>query len=299
MEFEPLDLKHQAVFKKYEHLGNPLSSVQNFTALYMWKDALGFEIFDAGEILYMRRTKPPVFGFLPPLTLKEEDLPTAVATLRQYARDHDFPCEIIDAESWLIDLLSAQGIPFQADEDRDNSEYVYLGEKLRTLSGKKMHRKKNHYNHFVKNQSYEVRPLAGNTKAALVMAQRWLEGKESDYTIGELQGIELIFQNLDQLPVKGITVFVDGVCQAFTISEDLDEKHVLVHVEKANDEINGMFTFVNSENQRVNHPEAELVNREQDLGIEGLRKAKLSWRPVDMVEKYRIHICPEEKPALA
>ena len=77
LEFEQLDLKHQAVFEKYKHRGNPLSSVQNFTALYMWKDALGFEIFDAGDILYMRRTQPPVCGFLPPLTLRDEDISKA------------------------------------------------------------------------------------------------------------------------------------------------------------------------------------------------------------------------------
>lgn len=289
MEFEKLDLKHQAVFDKYEHLGDPISSVQNLTALYMWRDALGIEVCEVGEILFLRRTQPPVIGFLPPLTLNEADLPMAIAAMRQYADDHDFPCQIIDAEAWLLDQLKEQEIPFAADEDRDNSEYIYSAEKLRDLSGKKMHRKKNHYNHFVKNTNYEVRPLAGNTGAALCMAKRWLNGKESDYTLGELAGIELVFRNIDQLPVKGVTVFIDGVCQAFTISEDLNAEDVLVHVEKANDEVTGLFTFVNSENQRVNHPLALRVNREQDLGIEGLRKAKLSWRPIAMIDKYRIH----------
>ena len=153
-----------------------------------------------------------------------------------------------------------------------------------------MHRKNNHYIHFVKNQNYEIRPLAGNAKPALAMAHRWLQGKEYAYTIGELQGIALIFENLDSLPLKGLTVFVDGVCQGFTISEDVGENDVLVHVEKASDEIPGLFTFVNSENQRINHPNADLVNREQDLGLEGLRKAKLSWRPVDMINKFMVRL---------
>lgn len=291
MEFEKLDLKHQAIFNQYRHLGNPISSVQNFVALYMWKDALGIEICVTENIVYFRRTMPPVFGFLPPLTKKDEDIITAVDEMKRFSKINNYPCQIIDAEQWLLNQLERNHIPFQAEEDPDNSEYLYSGPKLRTLSGKKMHSKKNHYNRFVKNHHYEVKLLEGNTKAALAMAKRWLEGRESEYTIGELEGIQLSFENMKHLPIKGITVFVDGVCQAFTISEDMPEKGVLVHVEKANDDIPGMFTFVNSENQKVNHPDAELVNREQDLGIEGLRKAKLSWKPCGMVDKFVVELC--------
>ncbi|UUM12548.1 phosphatidylglycerol lysyltransferase domain-containing protein [Clostridiaceae bacterium HFYG-1003] len=293
MEFEKLDLKHQAIFDRYRHLGNPLSSVQNFTALYMWKDALGIEICDTGSIVYFRRTVPPIFGFLPPLTSTDQEIVRAVREMKQFSQEHEFPCQIIDAEQWIIDQLARYDIPHEVIEDRDNSEYLYSGEKLRTLSGKKMHSKKNHYNHFVKNQNYEIRPLKGNTGAALAMTKRWLEGRESPYTLGELEGIRLAFEHLEALPVKGITVFVDGVCQAFTISEDLTEDAVLVHVEKASDEVNGLFTFVNSENQKINHPDAVTVNREQDLGIEGLRKAKLSWKPIGMVDKFIVRLCSQ------
>lgn len=286
MEFEKLDLKHQKTFEKYKHLANPVASVHNFTALYMWADALGIEVWDSGTTLFLRRVLPPVSGFLPPLTLEEDGLGQALEDMRAYSLANNFPLQIIDVEKWFLEKLDQLGITYEAEEDPDNSEYLYDGEKLRNLSGKKMHSKKNHYNNFTKNQNYEVKPLAGNTKAALGMARRWLTGKESDYTVGELTGIELTFQHMDLLPVKGITVFVDGVCQAFTICEDTTDKSVLVHVEKANDEITGMFTFVNSENMRINHPDAEIVNREQDLGIEGLRKAKLSWKPLGMVDKY-------------
>lgn len=252
----------------------------------MWKDALGIEIYDSGKTLFMRRIMPPVFGFVPPLCLADADLEQALEDMKTYALAHDYPLQIIDAENWFLEKLEQHKVPFQAEEDRDNSEYLYEGEKLRNLSGKKLHSKRNHYNNFTKNQNYEIRPLEGNTKAALCLAKRWLEGKESDYTVGELAGIESTFQHMDVLPIKGITVFVDGVCQAFTICEDTTDKSVLVHVEKAGDGISGLFTFVNSENLKINHPHAEIINREQDLGIEGLRKAKLSWRPISMIDKY-------------
>ncbi len=289
MEFEKLDLKHKEMFEKYHHIGDPLSSVVSFTAHYMWKDGLNTEIYESDNVLYMRRVEPPIVGFLPPLTLSDDDLPGAIEKMAHFADTHSYPRTIIDAEQWLLDKLTKYGIPHTFSEDPDNSEYLYSAEKLRTLSGKKFHGKKNHYNRVGKNQNYEVRPLAGNTEAPLNMARRWLEGKESPYTRGELIGIDLAFQNMDLLPIKGITVFVDGVCQAFTVCEDVTDKAVLVHTEKANDDIPGLFTFVNSENQKVNHPHAEIVNREQDLGIEGLRKAKKSWRPIGMVDKFMIH----------
>lgn len=289
MEFEKLDLKHKEMFEKYNHIGDPLSSVGSFTAHYMWKDGLDTEIYDSGSVLYMRRVEPPIVGFLPPLALDDDDLPEAIEAMANYAETHGYPRTIIDAEQWFLDKLKNYEIAHTFTEDPDNSEYLYSAEKLRTLSGKKFHSKKNHYNRFVKNQNYDVRPLKGHTEAALNMARRWLEGRESPYTKGELIGIDLAFQNIDILPITGITVFVDGVCQAFTVCEDITDKAVLVHTEKANDDIPGLFTFVNSENQKVNHPHAEIVNREQDLGIEGLRKAKKSWRPIGMVDKFIIN----------
>lgn len=288
MDFEKLDLKHKDMFEKYHNIGNPLSSVRSFTAHYMWKDGLDTEIYESDNVLFMRRIEPPTVGFLPPLTLNDDDLPSALLKMANYADDQGYPRTIIDAEQWFLDKLIKYEIPHTFTEDLDNSEYLYSAEKLRTLSGKKFHGKKNHYNNFVKNQNYEVRPLKGNTDAALNMARRWLEGKEAPYTKGELIGIDLAFKNMDILPITGITVFVDGVCQAFTVCENLTDKAVLVHTEKATDDIRGLFTFVNSENQRVNHPHAEIVNREQDLGIEGLRKAKMSWRPIGMVDKFLI-----------
>ncbi|NLB22448.1 MAG: DUF2156 domain-containing protein, partial [Clostridium sp.] len=96
--------------------------------------------------------------------------------------------------------------------------------------------------------------------------------------------------HLDLLPIKGLAFFIDGVCQAFTITEDMPNNNVLVHVEKANDDFHGLYSFINSESQRILHPNAEIVNREQDMGIEGLRKAKLSWRPIGMVDKFTIKL---------
>lgn len=290
MDFEKLDLKHKDLFEKYKKYSNPIASVHNFTALYMWKDALGIEVCEEDGVLYMRRTMPPVFGFLPPLTMDDMKLPEAVNKMKKFAEENNYPARIIDAENWVENKLIEQGIPHAVADDRDNSEYLYDGDRLRNLSGKKMHSKKNHYNNFVKNNIFTIRDLKESKTAVVEMAKRWLKGKESPYTIGELEGIKFTLENSDLLPIKGIAVFINGRCEAFTISEDTGEDSVLVHIEKANDDITGMFTFVNSENIKINHPNATIINREQDLGIEGLRKAKESWKPVGMVDKLIIEL---------
>lgn len=289
LNFEKLDLEHLPLFQQYKHLANPISSVHNFTAVYSWRKGFGMEICHEGNALILRRTTEPLIGYLPVLAESDEDFINAIKNLETHSKKTGYPFQFVEAEEWFLKRLDSLNISYEKEYDQDSSEYLYLGEKIRTLSGKKMHSKKNHYNRFVKNINYEVKNLKDHQQEALDMGYRWLADKEDEHTRLELEGMKDIFKHMDVLPVKGITVFVDGICQGFTISEDV-EGGAIVHIEKANDEIRGMFTFVNSENQKINHPEAELVNREQDLGIEGLRKAKLSWKPTAMVDKYTVKI---------
>ena len=289
MIFDKLDLKHKELVEKYNKFANPLSSVHNFTAIYTWKDPLDIEICEEEGILYLHRNKPE-FGFLPPLMEDWSRIGEAVKKMKNYSYEKGFKPVVIDAEQYFIDRLNDSSIEFRSEEDRDNSEYVYDVQKLKRLSGKKYHGKKNHYNHFIKNLNYEVKDLKDSFEDALRVGKKWIEGKETDYTLGELKGIHDAFENFDLLNLKGIAVYVDGVCEAFTISEDIPNNNVLIHIEKANDLINGVYTFVNSMNLQVNHPDSVKVNREQDLGIEGLRKAKLSWKPIEMVDKFKIYL---------
>lgn len=298
LEFRKLRLEDRFIFEKYKKEVDPVSSVQNFTALYMWKDVSGLEICEEDNILYLKSTKPPDLAFLPPLTKDPKDLVKALLRLKEYSKENNFPFHIIEAEKWFIEHLTEEvkevfPCKYRIYSDHDNSEYLYDGSKLRTLSGRKMHSKKNHYNNFIKNYKYEVRDLWSSVDEVLEMNERWLVGKESFDTLGEYEGVKLILSQPEVFKpiVKGIAVFVDGVCEGFTISEDTSKESVLVHVEKANDEISGLFAFINSENNKLNHPHAKTVNREQDLGIEGLRKAKESWKPIGFIEKFFIKFC--------
>lgn len=182
---------------------------------------------------------------------------------------------------------------FEVIEDRDSSDYIYDAEKLRTLSGRKYHSKKNHYNAFMKEYEgrFEYRRLdTPDFKEAIDLMERWAEDKEKDMTlVGERLAVEKVFRNygcLRETKVGGI--YIDGRLEAFTFGDALNPDTVDVHVEKANPEIRGLYTVINKLFLENEFPQMDFVNREEDLGLEGLRQAKLSYKPVKLVEKFTL-----------
>ena len=126
------------------------------------------------------------------------------------------------------------------------------------------------------------------------MLKSWMKDKESqsadDGIDDEFVGIKKIFDNYDILSedVKVGGVYIDGKLEAFSIGEKLTDNMVVVHIEKANAEIRGLYPYINQQFLVNEFSDVEFVNREEDLGIEGLRKAKLSYHPCRFVEKYTV-----------
>ena len=106
----------------------------------------------------------------------------------------------------------------------------------------------------------------------------------------ELIGIKKLFANFDiikdRLKIAGI--FIDGKLEAFTMGEYINPNMALIHIEKANPMIRGLYPYINKQFLVNEFSDVEFVNREEDLGIEGLRKAKLSYHPVKFIEKYTV-----------
>lgn len=179
---------------------------------------------------------------------------------------------------------------FELEYDRDQADYVYESEKLATLAGKKLHAKRNHINKFKKlypNWSYE-RLNDDNVEECFQMALQWRNqnGCDEDAQKNAEMCVTLnalrLYKELDQ---KGGVLRVDGKVVAFTIGEELCEDTFVVHIEKAFSDIEGAYPMINQ--QFVEHEgiHYQYINREDDAGSEGLRKAKLSYRPVFLVEK--------------
>ena len=180
-------------------------------------------------------------------------------------------------------------------EQEDLKDYLYDGEALRTLAGKKLHKKKNHLNAFVKEYKgrYEYRKLCcPDRQDVWQFLDLWREQKGDnveEHLDYEVKGIHEILKNCSSLSIRMGGIYIDGNLEAFTIgSYNAREDMAIIHIEKANPEIRGLYQFINQQFLVHEFADTSLVNREDDLGLEGLRKAKLSYNPIGYARKYQV-----------
>lgn len=180
---------------------------------------------------------------------------------------------------------------YEIEYDPDAADYVYESEKLATLSGKKLHGKRNHINKFkaMYDGRWSYEPMArDNLEECFQMALKWRndngcnddEEKNAEMCV-TLNALRLF----EELELTGGILRLDGEIIAFTLGEPVCSDTFVVHIEKAFADIQGAYPMINQqfvEHECMAYP---YVNREEDTGSEGLRKAKLSYRPVFMVEK--------------
>jgi Uncharacterized conserved protein len=179
---------------------------------------------------------------------------------------------------------------FQVEYDRDAADYVYESERLISLAGKKLHGKRNHINRFKENYpewSYE-RITEENTAECMEMAEQWRVQNHCSER-GEMHDEFCVTMNAlkyrKELELQGGLIRADGRVVAFSIGEPCGEDMFVVHIEKAFADVQGAYPIINQ--QFVEHEAAgyRYINREEDTGEEGLRKAKLSYDPVFLMEK--------------
>ena len=173
--------------------------------------------------------------------------------------------------------------------DRDNSDYIYLTEDLVTLSGSKLHGKKNHLNKFIKTYDFFYEKIREeNIDECLKMKEEWAKekGMEDDEFRQELHVIDRAFDAYDKFDFRGGLIRIDGKVAAFTFGEPVSSDTFVTHFEKAYEDIPGLYQAINQQFAANELSDYKYVNREDDVGIEGLRRAKLSYKPVMMCDKY-------------
>ena len=174
--------------------------------------------------------------------------------------------------------------------DRGHSDYIYLLENLSFLKGKKYHKKKNHLNSFIKNNEFTYEAISSeNIVECIDMKNRWLAAREvMSPSLGvESAAIEYALNNFEKFGFVGGLIRVGGVVKAFTLGERLLEDTFVTHFEKAEDDIRGLYTIINQQfAEKMLLGNYTYVNREEDMGIEGLRQAKMTYNPEMIYDKY-------------
>lgn len=178
---------------------------------------------------------------------------------------------------------------FEITEVRDGFDYIYLTEKMTKLAGKKLHGKRNHIARFKEN-NWTYEPMTSeNKRDCLKMNDLWcdkLRCKWNQDMEDEFCAVTEAIENFEELGFVGGVLRVDGEIVAFTIGEPLNEDTFVVHIEKAFSEIQGTYPMINQQFIEHECQGFTYVNREEDTGAEGLRKAKLSYYPEILLEKY-------------
>jgi hypothetical protein len=175
---------------------------------------------------------------------------------------------------------------------RDHFDYVYLRDDLVNLAGNRYRSKRNHINQLLRTYSYQYSDLApDHIRDCIELQEKWcmLRRCEDDLNLlGEWDAVKEILGSYESLDVQGGVVTIENKVMAFTIGQMLNDDTAVVHIEKADPEIPGLYPVINQQFCENNWKNVRYINREQDLGMPGLREAKLSYYPDHMVKKFRI-----------
>ncbi|MCH3963157.1 MAG: phosphatidylglycerol lysyltransferase domain-containing protein [Clostridium sp.] len=296
LEFNPLTMEDKSFFDNYLHDYNFTTCEYSFTTLLIWRKACDISYTVIDDVLVLRKMGfDGNYYFMQPIGYTKENLKNVVELLKEYSSSNNMPYLFGDAEeSFLEDLKDIYGNNIIVKEDVDNFDYLYDTQKLTTLSGKKLHSKKNHYNKFIKTYNYATKDFfePGVKEDCMKAAKLWYDMKNSDnkYLYYELEGIKEISSNMKQLNLEAMAVYVDNEISAFTIGEKVNPDMGIIHIEKGITNVNGIYTFVNKTFVENYLQDVKYINREQDLGLEGLIKAKKSYHPIKMAKKYCIRV---------
>ncbi|MBR2283063.1 MAG: DUF2156 domain-containing protein [Ruminococcus sp.] len=220
------------------------------------------------------------------------DIRELFAEMRSFAEARGYPLRVYGAAKDSLDML--HGLfpgEFTAEPDRDNSDYIYRVSDLAQLPGRKYHGKRNHLARF-RELEYEYAPItdknADECIVFLTQTYNGLDDKSDRGILAEQFAIDTFFRYFGVLGLKGGVISCGGKTAAVTIGEPLNSDTFCVHIEKADTSYNGIYAGINSYFVQSEMTGFEYVNREEDMGIEGLRKAKLSYHPAYLLEKYII-----------
>jgi len=176
-------------------------------------------------------------------------------------------------------------------EYRDNADYVYLTEKLRSFSGKKLQRKRNHLNAFYKmyEQHFVYESMNGeNALECISFLRDWKEEDKDEFLDEERRGTERLLTLWDLLPAKGGIIRIDGKIKAFIVGSVLSERMCQINIEKADNNYRGLYQAILKEFLDREFLEYTYINREDDMGKENIRQAKMAYYPEFLIMKYRL-----------
>ena len=297
--FEKLQLSQKNLVDRYLQEAGKETCEYSFANLFLWGRKKIAER-DGFLLIQSRFDRKTVYIF----PVGQGNLKAALDTLIHDAQMRGIPCclaALTEKECQMVEQLYPGQFSFYCE--RDSYDYIYAIDALADLKGRKLQKKRNHLNRFEQEHpDAKIVPLdESNRVAAFMLAEQWYENRtaadpDHDYHL-EHQALHRAFAFYAQLGMEGVVLMEHGKILAFAMGSRLNRDTFDIHFEKALDANDSAYAAINrgfARYLREKYPEIKWLNREDDLGIEGLRKAKLSYYPDHMVEKCWAELREEE-----
>lgn len=303
-EFKKIALSDGERLRKYLVSDNTLCCEFSFGNNILWNPDQKLEFEFINDVLIYRMIFDDEITYCTPDF--KEHAKCVIEFIEQDAKTIGKPFSITCLNEEMTKQIE-QALPghYRFETNRDKCDYIYLTEKMMKLSGKDLHKKKNHLNKFLKSYEFTYETIDdSNKKDCLMMKSEWLESKvaaieeqaKEDDSIDadevkstlyiDSKAINDALEHFDEFQFVGGLIRIDGKVVAFTIGERLSSNAFVTHFEKALDGYDGLYAAINQQFTEHELAEYTYVNREDDLGIPGLRRAKESYHPAILYDKY-------------
>ncbi|MFX0147642.1 MAG: DUF2156 domain-containing protein [Candidatus Hodarchaeota archaeon] len=300
---KPIELTDKYLFDKYFSIYKPEISEFTFTNLYMWRNYYNFLFFEYKNHLilfsddYLINRKKPIgeisknyIYFFPPIGPSPDQIILDLFENFRNIEVHRVPEDIYRN---LIKNEKFNNLNLGCLEDQNNWDYVYNKDEILNLAGNKYRQNRRWLQKFLDNYDYDFQLITGNLiEKCKELQLEWCIMKactEDESLEAEQKAIYDALNNFEDLAYSGGLLCVEDNCVAYTFGEMLNDKTLLIHIEKAHMEYDGAYQAINNFFLKSCCVNAIYVNREQDLGIEGLRRAKESYKPIRMIKKSIIY----------
>lgn len=277
IDFKEIEIKDRELITSYtSKLG---ISYYSFTSLYIWgrKFANKYAVIDDTLVIVGSEEGSLPVCFCP---IGKADIKDIAEKLEKELGKFSFMPLTADMAGEIQKALPGK---FEAKRCEDFDDYIYNTEDLISLRGKKYHAKRNHINKFMQQYEYKyIEMTAENAHQCLSVEKTWLKNKgddKDDMMLEERYAIGKLIENFDELHLKGAMIEIDGRIVAFSIGEQLREDMAHILIEKADISYDGLYALINREFAVNEWGDTTYINREEDMGEEGLRKAKRSYYP--------------------
>ena len=293
LAWKTIGMEDKPILEKYYAYEQSKCCEFSFCNNYLWAPfyEMRYTIIEDMLVFLAQGRQPSVGVPLAKDGASERNLGKVVSILEEYFVSIQAPFQMhLVTEEKFAQLEAQFPGKYVIEYNRDQADYIYEVEKMISLSGKKLHGKRNHINKFKENNpNWRYEPLSQeNVSACIKMAEEWREKNLCDEKGEKHTEFCVTLRALDeyeQLGLKGGVLRIEDRVVAFTLGEELNRETFVVHIEKAMADIQGAYPMINQQFLVHEASQYKYVNREEDMGEEGLRKAKLSYYPVFLQEK--------------